>query len=54
MEKFDYFEKIFREKLPITRSYKEAFDQANEQIGFPVYKNYRSFSVVRAKKRKRG
>jgi hypothetical protein len=54
MDKFDYFEKLFTDKLPTTKSYKEAFDEANEEIGFPVYKNYRSFSVVRARKRKRG
>jgi hypothetical protein len=54
MEKrlFDFFTEKFKENLPKTRTMQEAFDKTNKDIGFTAYTDFRSYNVLRSKKKK--
>ena len=49
---FEYFTERFEANLARCDRFKEAFHKTNEEIGFDAYKNYRSYSVTRKKRKK--
>ena len=51
---FDYFTEKFEDNLSKTKSFTEAFEKTNNDLGFVAYSSYKSFSIVRSRKRKRG
>jgi hypothetical protein len=49
---FEYFREKFDNNLPATKSYEEAFDKTNRDLGFVAYTSLKSFQVQRSKKKK--
>lgn len=53
---YNAFNSEFEKHLPLAKNYKEAFDSASSTFerncGQSPYKNYNSFKVARAKRRK--
>lgn len=50
---FEFFKEKFDNNLPTTKTYQEAFEKTNRDIGFVAYTSLKSFQVQR-RKRKRG
>lgn len=55
MEKrlFDYFTEKFKQNLPEARTMQEAFEKTNKDLGFTAYSDFRSYSALRAKRKKK-
>lgn len=55
MEKrlFDHFTEKFKENLHNSKTMQEAFDKTNKDLGFTAYSDFRSYSALRARKKKR-
>lgn len=54
MEKrlFDFFTEKFKENLPKATTMQEAFEKTNKDLGFTAYSDFRSYSALRAKKKR--
>lgn len=54
MEKrlFDFFTEKFKENLPKTRTMQEAFEKTNTDLGFTAYSDFRSYNVLRSRRKK--
>ena len=50
---FEYFREKFDNNLPVTKTYQEAFEKTNKDLGFVAYTSLKSFRV-QCRKRKRG
>jgi hypothetical protein len=50
---FEFFKDKFETNLPVTKTYEEAFEKTNRDLGFVAYTSLKSFRV-QCNKKKRG